>query len=215
MVQVDLYTLKGEKKGKLSLPDKIFKVKDNPVLIAQSIRVYLSNQRQSPAKTLRRGEIRATGKKVYRQKGTGGARHGDKKAPIFVKGGKAHGPTGEQYFKLKMAKKMKRLALFSSLSNKVREGKVMGLESLKKIEPKTTKMAEIITNLKLEPDKKKVKVTLVLGKPMVNVLQAGRNLKGLSLKQANLLNPYEVLKAKYLVFEKDSLLKLKDTYGIK
>jgi large subunit ribosomal protein L4 len=95
-MQVTVVDTTGKSKGKITLPDEIFAVKARPSLLAQAVRVYLTNSRQGSAQVKSRGQIRGSGRKIWRQKGTGRARHGDRYAPIFVGGGIAHGPSGEE-----------------------------------------------------------------------------------------------------------------------
>jgi len=206
MPKVNVYNTKGETTGKVSLPKEVFGAKINEQLMAQAVRVYLVNQRKARAKTKTRGEIVGSGRKIYRQKGTGRARHGDRYAPIFVGGGIAHGPRGEVK-RLKMPKKMKRLALFSALTSKLKAKNVIVMEGLEKIKPKTKEMAKIMQNLKC-----KGKISLVLPKPIENVMRAARNIANLKLIQANLLNTYEVLNGGKLIFARDSIKKLKETF---
>ena len=115
MFKVDLYNIKGEKEGKVTLPKEIFETKINKPLLSQAVRVYLANQRDARARAKTRAQVKGSNRKIYRQKGTGGARHGDNKAPIFVGGGKAHPPKGINR-RLSLPKKMKQLALKSALS---------------------------------------------------------------------------------------------------
>jgi large subunit ribosomal protein L4 len=216
MPKVDLYTIGGTKSGKIELPSKIFAAKINEPLMAQAVRVYLSNQRRAHAKTKTRGEVARTKAKWYRQKGTGRARHGSRAAPGFVGGGVAHGPKGDQKFELKMPKKMKRLALFSALTTKLKDGEIMVVKGLEKVEPKTKKMLKIMKNLKLKTknDKEKLKISFILPTRLENVIRAARNIQGVNLTQANLLNTYEVLNGGKLIFMKESIDKLKETFLI-
>ncbi|MBU3956864.1 50S ribosomal protein L4 [Patescibacteria group bacterium] len=209
MPKADLYTITGRKSGQLSLPKEMFGVAINKQLMAQAVRVYLSNQRKARAKTKTRAEIRGSRRKIWRQKGTGRARHGDKYAPIFVGGGRAHGPTGKENYKLKMSKVMKKKALFSALTSKLKDKEVIAIKGLAKIEPKTKVMAKTITGL---PLKEKKKILLVLPSILDNIIQAGRNLAGVELTQANQLNTYQVLKHDQLVFMEESIEKLKETF---
>ena len=209
----------------MSLPKEIFDAKVNEILMAQAIKVYLSNQRQAPAKSKRRGEITASGRKIYKQKGTGRARHGDRKAPIFVKGAKAHGPTGEQNYKLKLNKKMKKRALFSALTSKLKDKEIIIVSGLEKIEPKTKAITKIISNIKNQISKtpirqtqgrhiknKKIKMTIVLPEIIENVIRAGRNIPNMNLRQAKQLNTYKVLNGGQLIFMKESIGVLKETF---
>src|SRR3989344_7204583 len=112
---VPVYEISGKEKGSLSLPKEAFSVDVNKALLAQAVRVYQSNQRQGTASTKTRGEVVGSTRKIYRQKGTGRARHGDIKAPIFVGGGVAHGPKSANYRK-SISQKMRRIALLGALS---------------------------------------------------------------------------------------------------
>jgi len=207
MPKVDLYTLSGTKSGQMEIPKEIFAAKINEPLMAQAVRVYLSNQRKAQAKVKSRGEIVLTTAKWFRQKGTGRARHGARSAPIFVGGGVAHGPTGEQNYQLKMPKKMKKQALFSALTSKFKTNEVLVIKDLAKIEPKTKKMETILEKLA-----KDNKATIILSEKLENVARAARNLKGLNLSQANQLNPYEVLNGGQLIFMKEAVEKLKEKW---
>lgn len=206
MARIDVYNTKGEKKGKIQLPKEIFGAKINEQLMAQAVRVYLANQRKARPKTKARGEVAGSGRKIYRQKGTGRARHGDRYAPIFVGGGIAHGPRGGVK-RLKMSKKMRRLALYSALTSKLKEKNLIVIEGLEKIKPKTKEMAKIIQNLKLEG-----KILLVLPEKIENVIRAARNIANLKLRQANILNTYKVLNGGKLILTKPSIKKLKETF---
>lgn len=209
MVKLKIYNTKVEKQDKINVNKKIFDCKINKQLVAQAVRVFLANQRQAGAKTKRRSEVIGSRKKIWPQKGTGRARHGDRYAPIFVGGGIAHGPTGRQNFKLKMPKKMRRRALFSALSSKAQAGEILIVENLEKIEPKTKKMAEFLKNLikKLNKNKKveEYKITVVLPEVIENVIRAGRNISNLKFLQAEQLNTYQVLENDILIIAKPSL----------
>lgn len=207
MPKVDLYTLSGTKSGQMELPKEIFAAKINEPLIAQAVRVYLSNQRKAQAKVKSRGEIAMTTAKWFRQKGTGRARHGARSAHIFVGGGVVHGPTGEQNYQLKMPKKMKKQALFAVLSDKFKLGKVIIIKDLAKIEPKTKKMKTILEKLV-----KDGKTTIILSEKLENITRAARNLKGVNLTQVNQLNPYEILNGGRLIFMKEAVEKLKEKW---
>jgi large subunit ribosomal protein L4 len=191
----------------MTLPKEIFGVKVNESLMAQAVRVYLSNQRKAQAKTKSRSEVRGSRRKIWRQKGTGRARHGDRFAPIFVGGGRAHGPTGEQNYKLKMSKKMKKQALFSALTSQLKAGNVLVVKGLAKTEPKAKPMAALLH--KLCDDKKS---TLVLPSAIKNVIRATNNLEKTRLAQASLLNAYEVLNGGKLVLMAESIEVLKSTF---
>lgn len=207
MPKADLLTITGRKSGKIDLPKEIFAAKINESLMTQAVRVYLSNQRRAKAKVKTRGEVRGSRRKIWRQKGTGRARHGDRYAPIFVGGGRAHGPTGKENYQLKMSKKMRRQALFSAMTSKFKEDEILVVKGLEKVEPKTKEMAGVLE--KLTKDRK---LTIILPEVIENVIRAARNIKGISLAQANLLNTYQVLNGGKLILMKESVDKLKETY---
>lgn len=201
-VSVDMYGVDGKVAGKVSLPGAIFGERVNTVLIAQAVRVYLANQRQGNASTKTRGEVEGSTRKIYRQKGTGRARHGGVRAPIFVKGGIVHGPRPKD-FSLSLPKKMKRKALFSALSAKALDSQIMVLSGVEKLEPKTKVFAEMLNKLGIA-DKKR-KMLFVTASEVDNAKRAGANLQGVSFTSVNRLNTYEVLNTKNLVLLKDAV----------
>ncbi len=213
MPKADLLTISGKKAGKINLPSSIFAAKINPKLVAQAVRVYLANQRKAHPKTKTRAEVNRTKAKWYRQKGTGKARHGSRAAPIFVGGGVAHGPIGNQNYKLKMSKKMKQAALFSALTSKFKNGDILVVKGLEKIEPKTKKIAEAFKKLKISSQESKI--LLVLPQVLENVIRAARNLENVSLTPVNSLNTYEVLAKEKIIFMPQSIDKLKEIFSEK
>lgn len=200
-----VFDLTGEEKGQLTLPGEIFGAKINPVLMAQAVRVYLANQRQGGAKTKSRGEVRGSGRKIWRQKGTGRARHGDRYAPIFVGGGVAHGPRGNQNYHLKLTKKMKQAALRSALSAKVKEKEIILIDGLEKIEPKTKKAEEVLTKIFKGQLPEKKKHLLILPDRWEKTIRAFRNLPFIEIIPASNLNCYFALRAHYLIFAPESI----------
>ena len=210
MPKTDLLDINGKKVGTINLPREIFAAEVNPPLMAQAVRVYLANQRKAHPKTKTRAEVNRTKAKWYRQKGTGRARHGSKAAPIFVGGGVAHGPTGEQNYQLKMPKKMKKAALFSALTSKFKEKEILVVRGLEKIEPKTKKMAEFLTKSKIQSTKSKI--LLVLPKMLENIILAGRNLENFEISYSADLNTYQVLASDKLIFLPESVDKLKEVF---
>lgn len=206
-VSTNLYDKKGKIVGKVSLPADIFAVKINPVLLAQAVRVYLANQRMGTASTKTRGEVKGSTRKIYRQKGTGKARHGSIRAPIFVGGGIVFGPSPRD-FSLKLSKKARRKAIFAALSQKLQEEKIFVIDSLVEIKPKTKEMLEVLTALKITPGDKEKKDNfslLVLPEPLENVIKAARNIEGLNIRMVNSLSCYEILKNKNIVFLQASI----------
>ncbi len=208
MIYAEVISLSGTKKPKISLPAKIFGAKPNPALMAQAVRVFLSNQREARAKTKTRSEVKRTKAKWYRQKGTGRARHGARSAPIFVGGGRAHGPTGRENYKKVMPEKMRRTALLSALSAKAHDKEIIVVEGLEKAK----KTKEVVSMLeKIVPDKKK-NILLVLSEKTENVNQAIRNISFLKMIQAQSLNTYEVLKARKILISRETLKALEEKW---
>lgn len=204
MVKVAVYNTSGKKIGQTELPRPLFSGKVNPDLMAQAVRVFLSNQRTSLAHAKGRSELtsRSTAK-IWRQKGTGRARHGSRRSPIFVGGGKAHGPTGQERYTLKLSKKMKRAAFVSSLSAKLKENEIWIINDLSKIGRKTRAGLDVLEAVL--KDKVKTKIGLIISKKNKDVALSFRNLKRLKIYSPQELNAYEVLKTDNLVFTKESL----------
>lgn len=200
---VDVYTVTGRKSGTLSLPKEIFGAKVNNVLMAQAVRVYLANQRLGTASTKTRGEVEGSSRKIYRQKGTGRARHGSIRANIFVKGGIVFGPRPRD-FGLSLPKKMKKAAVISALSSKSHDGEIVVLSGFEKIEPKTRAMAAVLKSVSKGP-KKSLLVTASPKDGMENLIRASRNIKDLEILPANLINTYEVLKSQQILLTKQGI----------
>lgn len=201
-MKISVYDNSGKISGDMMLPESIFGAKVNKPLLSQAVRVYLANQRMGTASTKSRGEVDLTTAKWYRQKGTGRARHGAKSAPLFVKGGVAHGPKPHD-FGLEMPKKMRKAALLSALSSKYAEGDVMVVSGLDSIEPKTKNVISLLKGLGLEG--KNLKAMVVLGTKAENMIRASRNVEGIEYVSVAQLSTYPVLKSKKLIFAKDSI----------
>jgi len=203
-----VYNTKGEKTGTAKLSKEVFAVKTSPQLVAQTARVYLTNQRKARAKVKDRSEVQGSRIKIWRQKGTGRARHGDRYAPIFVGGGVAHGPRGTLK-RLVMPRKMKRKALFSVLSDKARGNELVIVDGFDKIKPKTKEMAGVLEKLPLKITRKKpkfqAKILLVLNIDQKNVVRAGRNIANMEIAYTNQLNSYQVLNSQYVILSKEAL----------
>jgi large subunit ribosomal protein L4 len=206
-----VYDVKGKVAESINLPAEIFGVKINKTLMTQAVRVYLANQRRGTLSTKSRGEVKISTRKIYRQKGTGRARHGAKSAPIFVGGGIAFGPKPRD-FSLKLNQNMRRAALFSALSSKLKDGEIKIVTGLEKLEPKTSKMAAVIENLELNGKNSQVLLIMPSGNTFANVIKAGRNIEGVTVNSANLINTYEVLANKRILFMKSAIDSLKETF---
>ena len=204
-MKVPIYDKNGKKTEKsILLPKSIFEAKVNLPLMAQAVKVFLANQRTAFSKAKTRSEVTGSTKKIWRQKGTGRARHGDNKAPIFVGGGKAHGPTGVKK-RLSLSKEMRQAALKSALSAKAGEGAIFVVDGLVKITPKTKQGVKLIDNLGVA-DKK---ATLYLSEKNDNITRAFGNLPNVSINLANKLNAYQALSSGRIIFTKEAIEVLK------
>ncbi|HUD44154.1 MAG TPA: 50S ribosomal protein L4 [Patescibacteria group bacterium] len=208
-LQLDVLDMSGKVVGTQKLSESIFGEKENKQLVAQAIRVYLANQRQGTRSTKSRGEVRGSTRKIYRQKGTGRARHGGITAPIFVGGGVAWGPK-QRDFSLNMPQKMKQKALCSALSAKVVDQEIKVVSGLEKLDGKTKNMVTTLQNLELriknkESKKGTTKILLVINDGVENVVRAARNIDNLSITGVNRLNIYEVMTAKQIIFMQEAI----------
>lgn len=211
-LKLSVYDTKGKVVETITLPKEIFGVEINENIISQAVRVHRANQRRGTVKTKSRGEVKISTRKIYRQKGTGRARHGAASAPIFVGGGIAFGPRQRDY-SLKLSQKMRRVALFSALSSKLKSGEIKIVIGLDKLEPKTKNFAESFKNLSLIDKKNQVLlVTPKNGKEFESVIKGARNIKGVRISSANQLNTYDVLANKNLLFMKTAIDNVKETF---
>lgn len=204
---LSVYNIEGKETKTVELPKEVFAVTANPSLLAQAVRVFLVNQRQGNVKVKTRGEVIGSTRKIYRQKGTGKARHGAIKAPIFVGGGIAHGPKQKNYH-LKFNKKEKKIALHGALSSKLREKKIFGLDNKAlTIKPKTKIFVDFLKKLKLSNRNN----LIILSKmEKNNLILAMRNIPKISFTDINSLNPYLILKSNNLIFIENALEVFKD-----
>lgn len=208
---IDVLDIKGKVVESMTLPVDIFGVEENPTLVAQAVRVYLANQRQGTSKTKSRGEINATTKKAWRQKGTGRARHGAKSAPIFVGGGVAFGPKPRD-LSLKFPQKMKKQALFTVLTERVKGNSLKVVSGMATMEQKTKQAVLVFTNLSLSPSTNRV-VFVTDGTD--SVYRTVRNIEGVDVVPATLLSAYDAVRGSTLVFTKEGLDLLISSYQAK
>lgn len=212
-MKLSVYTPTGRTSGSVTLPKELFGAEVNEALVTQAIKVYLANKRQKGKKVKSRGEIHSSKRKIYRQKGTGRARHGAKSAPLFVGGGVTHGPTGKENYRLKLTRAMRKKALASSLTLKLKAKEIVVVNKLETLKPKTKLMKEalgkVLKKLKLEKVKK---VSLILPEPLKSVIRGAGNLPNVNLLNASQLNTYQVANGGALVILKPSLEVMKQTF---
>ncbi len=189
----------GKVTGKVTLPAELFAVKVNKALLAQAVRVYLANQREGGAKTKTRGEVEGSTRKIYKQKGTGRARHGGIRAPIFVGGGRAFGPRIHS-FALNMNKGMKRASLSSALTQKYNDGELIVMDGLETLGAKTKPVARALSTVRSVG-------TLLLVVPHVapELGKAARNIEKVTILPAIDLHPYAVLTHSKILITKNAL----------
>lgn len=208
-LSADVYDLEGVVFEKITLAEEIFGANINKALITQAVRVFRANQRLGTASTKTRGEVEGSSRKIYRQKGTGRARHGSIRAPIFVHGGIVGGPKPRDY-SLHLPQKMKRAALFSALSDKFKSGKIKILGGIEKIEPKTKKFISVIDKLGLNDKKKKILIIIASGAE--NLKRAAGNVQGVSITGAKRLNTYDILSSQQILFIKEAVQELENHF---
>lgn len=209
-MELSVYNTQGIDTGrKVDLNDLIFGIKPNDHAIYLDVKQYMANQRQGTHKTKERSEIAHSTKKIKRQKGTGTARAGSMKNPLFRGGGRIFGPMPRDY-SFKVNKKVKQLARKSALSYKVNENNIMVVEDFILEAPKTKEMVIIQNNLKLA-DKKSL---FVLPDENKNIYLSSRNLQGITVVTASDLTTYQILNAKFLVLFEGSVKKIEEVFKL-
>lgn len=207
MPKVTLYNQKGEKKGDIQLSEQIFGAKFNKDLIHQALVRQLSNKRLGMiAHTKTKGEVRGGGRKPFRQKGTGNARQGSTRNPHMIGGGVAHGPRNNRNFNKQMPKKQRRLALFSAISAKVEENKVMALDKYEG-EIKTKAFAEMIQKLPIEKD-----VLVVMAEKNNAIEKSGNNIPTVKTILVNYLNIADLQKYDSVLFLEPAIKKMEEVF---
>lgn len=198
----------GKVVSQTRLPSEVFGVKVNPDLVHQVVVSQMANRRRVIAHTKSRAEVRGGGRKPWRQKGTGRARAGSIRSPIWRGGGVTFGPTKKRVFKKKINKKMKRKALLMVLSGKVKNNLLILLDKIKIDEPKTKLMAKILEKLQVQGS-----CLIALPRMDKNLILAARNFPELETIQAKDLNALDVLNFKYLLLPKDSIKTIEETFA--
>ncbi|MCK4308488.1 MAG: 50S ribosomal protein L4 [Candidatus Atribacteria bacterium] len=204
MIKLSLHDIKGKEIGEISLKDNIFNTKINKYLVHQVVRRYLAGKRRGTASTKNRSEVRGGGAKPWRQKGTGRARAGTIRSPIWVGGGIVFGPTPRDY-SFSLPKKMKTAALKSVLSNKAKNNEIIILEKLSLEKNKTKKMVEILENLKAFK-----KPLVIIGKEDKKIEQAIRNIKDAMVLPVSKINSYDLLNQGKIIFTKEALKQIEE-----
>jgi len=211
-METQIYNQIGKPVGKITLPEGVFNVRWNADLVKQVADSLLSAKRKNIAHTKDRSEVRGGGKKPWQQKGTGRARHGSIRSPIWVGGGVTGGPRNEKNFDRKVSKKMRVKALYTILSQKLRDGEVLFIDKIAFSEPKTKKAIEalrFVSKIKGFEDifsKKNNATAVALSSKNKETERAFDNLSNVEVIEARNLNPLLLLQYKYLVIENPKLI---------
>ena len=206
MANVSVYNIEGKEVGTIDLSDAVFGVEVNEHLVHMAVVNQLANKRQGTQSAKTRSEVSGGGKKPWRQKGTGHARQGSTRAPQWTGGGTVFAPKPRDY-SFKMNKKEKRIALFSALSSKVAENKIIVVDEFKLDEIKTKKFVEVMNNLKAN------KALVVVEEDNKNVVLSGRNVPTVKVEANNEINTYDVVKYDTLVVTKAAVEKIQEVYA--
>ena len=210
-MELSVLNKEGKETGrKVTLSDQIFGVEPSDHAIYLDVKQYMANKRQGTHKTKERAEVAGSTRKIKRQKGTGTARAGDIKSPIFRGGGTVFGPRPKSY-RFKLNKKVKHLARKSALSYKARENGIVVVEDFNMEAPKTKEIVNLKNNLQIA-DKKSL---FVLPAENNNIYLSSRNLRGVSVVIASELNTYHILNAKSVVLLEGSVKKIEEAFKLK
>ena len=206
MATLAVYNTDGKEVEKIDLSDDIFGVEINETLVHKAVVTYLANNRQGTQSALTRAEVSGGGKKPWRQKGTGHARQGSTRSPQWTGGGVVFAPKPRDYSK-KMNKQERRIALFSALTSKVQDEKMIVVDELSMDAPKTSAFAEILKNLKAES-------ALVVTKDKNdNVVLSARNIPDVATTISTSINVYDILKYDSLIITKDAARAIEEVYA--
>ena len=203
MPKVAVYDMEGRQVGEIDLNEEVFGVEVNQALLHQAIVMYEANKRQGTSSTKTRGEVRGGGRKPWRQKGTGRARHGSIRSPQGRGGGVVFGPRPREW-RQAMPKKARRAALRSALSAKVASGDLVVLDKLEIPEPKTQHMAQVLNAFQAKTP------LVVTPEADSNLILSARNIPGVVLSRADALNAYTVLRHDKLMITRDAVNQLEE-----
>jgi len=211
-MDAQVYSIDGKKSGIVSLPESIFGVRWNADLVKQVADSLFSAKRKNVAHTKGRGEVRGGGRKPWKQKGTGRARHGSIRSPIWVGGGVTGGPTKEKNFDRKVSKKTRLKALYTILSRKLHDGEILFVDSIKLPEPKTKVAVNTLQSLSKVKgfeyifSKKNNATVIAMSLKDKETERAFDNLGNIEVIEARNLNPLLLLEYKYLIIENPKLI---------
>lgn len=206
MAKVDIYNLNGEVTGQMELSDDIFGIEPNVSAMSTVVRNQLANKRQGTHSTKTRGQVRGGGKRPYRQKGTGRARHGSIRSAQYVGGGIIFGPKPRDY-SYTVPKKLRRLAMKSALSSKLADQRIVIVDKLDFDQMKTAQMVKVLNALKIDTS-----ALIVMDGSYLNVEKSARNIPNIKTARVNTINVFDILKYDRFVMTKDAAMKVQEVY---
>ena len=206
MATVSVYNTEGKEVEKLELNDSIFGVEINEGIVHKAVVAQLANKRQGTQSALTRSEVRGGGRKPWRQKGTGHARQGSIRAPQWTGGGVVFAPKPRDYSQ-KMNKREKQIALFSVLTSKVQDDKLIVVDSLDMETPKTAAFVKVLGNLKAD------KALVVTSEKNDNLVLSARNIPDVKTVPTNAINVFDILNHEALVITKDAVKAIEEVYA--
>jgi len=198
---IDVYNKEGKIIDQINLPDRVFGFKWNADLVHQALQAQIKNRRQPLAHAKGRGEVSGGGRKPWRQKGTGRARHGSIRSPIWIGGGVTHGPTKERKYEVKLNKKMKQAAIFSVLARKLKDKEIKVIDNLEPEHPKTKLIAELLR----EFFDRRQSILIIPSLISKNVYRASANLPKTKALDPRSLNIEDLLRHKHIFLEKEAV----------
>lgn len=204
MPKVSVFNINGDQVGEIELNDAVWGIEPNEHVLHEAVVMQLAGQRQGTHETKTRSEVRGGGRKPWRQKGTGRARAGSTRSPIWRSGGIVFGPHKRSY-KYSLPKKVRRLAIKSALSSKVQAGEILVLDELTLAQPKTKEMVGILNKLNVQN-----KALVVTAEVNENILKSARNIPGVKQVKADGINVYDLLNHDKLVITKEAVAKVEE-----
>lgn len=208
MAKLNVYDMTGKVVGDIELSDSVFGIEPNAKVMHADVKCYLANQRQGTQSTLTRAEVSGGGRKPWRQKGSGRARQGSTRSPQWTHGGIAFGPKPRD-FGYSLNRKVKKLALCSALSAKVRSGEVIVVDGLKMDDVKTKSMCSFLSAVGAEGSK----ALVVTPEVRKNVVLSARNIPGVKTTISSILCVYDIMHADKFIVDKEAALKIQEVYA--
>lgn len=207
MPKINVLNVSGQNVGEIELNDSIFNIEVNEHVLYEAVKCQLANKRQGTQSTKTRAEVRGGGRKPWRQKGTGRARHGSTRSIIWVGGGVAFAPKPRDY-SYSLPKKVRRLALKSALSSKVQDNEIIVVDEISFEAPKTKEMVNVLKNVNSAK-----KTLVVTADNDTNIVKSVRNIEGANVCHVSTLNVYDILNCDSFIMTKDAVKKVEEVYA--